>query len=96
MPQDMSPPRVIAFCVAMTAAIAGFCGWHFTRTDEHDLHANLWSMAWAWTSFALITVNWAVLHVAWLAPAPNAVWIFAGERSRSGRHLGLVAASLRV
>jgi hypothetical protein len=75
MPQDMSPPGAIAFCVAMTAAIAGFCGWYFTRTDEHDLHANLWSMTWAWISFALITVDWAVLHVAGLAPVPNAVWI---------------------
>jgi hypothetical protein len=57
MLQNKSPASAVTFCVVITVFVAGFMGWYFTRTDEHDLHANLWSMAWAWVAFTLITVN---------------------------------------
>ena len=75
MPQDMSPPVVIAFCTTITVALLFLTNWYLKRTDEHDRHANLWSMAWAWVIGALVTVNWAMLHEAGVAGAPNAIWI---------------------
>jgi hypothetical protein len=79
MPQNMSAGGVIALCVSLTAIVAGYVGWYLYNTDEHDLHANLWSMAWAWIASALITVNWSILHVGGLAPVPNALIIFLGS-----------------
>jgi hypothetical protein len=73
--QDMSPAGAITFCVIMTAVTTAFAGWYFIRTDEHDLHANLWSMAWAWLVYMLLTINWFILHVAGVAPSPNALLI---------------------
>jgi hypothetical protein len=77
--QNMSPPGVIAFCIIITAVVVGYVVWYLTHTDEHDLNANLWSMAWAWVGSALLTVNWGILHVGKLAPAPNALIIFLGS-----------------
>ena len=72
---DMSPIGAIAFCTAMSLAILGSFGWYLRRTDEHDLHANLWSMVWAWISGALITIDWSILHIAKAAPRPDAMAI---------------------
>jgi hypothetical protein len=54
---EMSPPGVIALCVTVTVVVSAYVRWYLTHTDEHDLNANLWSMAWAWIGSALITVN---------------------------------------
>lgn len=75
MANEMSAPGVITLCVFVTAVTMGIAGWYLSRTDEHDLHANLWSMTWAWIASALITVNWGVLYVGKLAPVPNALTI---------------------
>jgi hypothetical protein len=77
--QTMSPPGVIAMCATITAVVLAYVGWYLKSTDEHDLNANLWSMAWAWIGSALITVNWGVLYIGKLAPAPNALFIFLGS-----------------
>lgn len=75
MPQDMAPAGAIALCAGLTILLAGTSAWYLARTDEHDLHANLWSMTWAWIAGALITIDWAILHAARLAPAPDAMAI---------------------
>jgi hypothetical protein len=75
MANEMSAAGVIVLCVALTTVTAGFAGWYLRRTDEHDLHANLWSMSCAWIASVLITVNWGVLYIGKLAPMPNALAI---------------------
>lgn len=72
---DMSQTGATVFCAAMTLAVLGGFGWYLRRTDEHDLHANLWSMAWAWIIGALITIDWSILHIAKVAPRPDAMII---------------------
>lgn len=75
MPQDMSPAGAIALCAGLTVLLAVTSVWYLARTDEHDLHANLWSMTWAWIAGALIAIDWAILHAARLAPTPDAMAI---------------------
>jgi hypothetical protein len=72
---DMTPTVAVAFCTVMTLAIFCAFDWYLRRTDEHDLHANLWSMAWAWISGALITIDWSILHIAKVAPPVDAMII---------------------
>ena len=48
MPQDLTLAGAIALCGALTAVMVATSAWYLVRTDEHDLHANLWSMSWAW------------------------------------------------
>lgn len=79
MPRNMSPAGVIAFCVAMTSAIFAVAGWYLKRTDEHDLHANVRSMAWAWFAGAVMTIDWAILHEAGVAPRPDAMLILVAS-----------------
>jgi hypothetical protein len=75
MPQDQPPIIVIIFCTTMTLAMLWMVGWYMRRTDEHDLHANLWSMMWAWVANALITINWVILQAAGIIGAPDAMHI---------------------
>jgi hypothetical protein len=84
MPQDMSPTAIVVFCVVISSAVIGFSFWYLTRTDEHDLHANLWSMTWAWIASAVITVDWAALHIAGLLPPPDAVTILLATAAVAG------------
>jgi hypothetical protein len=84
MPQDMSLAGVIAFCVAITAAVVGSSIWYLARTDEHDLHANLWGLSWAWIASAVATVDWAVLHEAGQAPPPDPIMILLGSAAVAG------------
>jgi hypothetical protein len=72
---EMTATGAIAFCTAMTVAILAGFSWYLGRTDEHDLHANLWSMVWAWISGALITINWSILSIAKVAPPADAMII---------------------
>jgi hypothetical protein len=75
MANELSAAGVIALCVVVTAVALGIAGWYISHTDEHDLHANLWSMSWAWIASALITVNWGMLYIGKLAPVPNTLMI---------------------
>ncbi len=72
---DMTSGGAMAFCAAMTSFVAGSFWWYFTRTDEHDLHANLWSLSLAWIGGALVTIDWSILHFAGAAPRPDAMII---------------------
>jgi hypothetical protein len=70
-PSDMSPMGAMALCAVITIATFAGGGWYLKRTDEHDLHANLWSIMWGWVSVSLITINWHILYVAKAAPMPD-------------------------
>jgi hypothetical protein len=78
-PQEMSALGAIVTCVLGAASVVGFSAWYFARTDEHDLHANLWAMAWSWIASGVGTSCWVVLHAAGLAPVPDAVVILLGS-----------------
>lgn len=73
---EMSPAGAIFTCAVLSIFLIGLFGWYLARTDEHDLHANLWSMAWAWIGGALLAVNWTILHIAGVAPRADAGAIF--------------------
>jgi hypothetical protein len=70
-PSQMSPAAAAALCLAITLAALFGGGWYLKRTDEHDLHANLWSIVWGWVSVSLITINWHILYIAKAAPLPD-------------------------
>ncbi len=72
---ELSPAGAIALCAAFTALVGGGSVWYLARTDEHDLNANLWAMAWGWLASSLVTLNWAVLHIAGLVPVPDSIAI---------------------
>jgi len=67
----MSPPVAIGFCALASVIVLGLSIWYFARTDEHDLHANLWAMTWGWIATVLLGANWVILHGARLAPPPH-------------------------
>jgi hypothetical protein len=68
---EMSPTGAMALCAVITIATLAGGGWYLKRTDEHDLHANLWSIMWGWVSVSLITFNWHILYMAKAAPMPD-------------------------
>jgi hypothetical protein len=70
---EMSPASAIGLCAVLTLSVLVGGGWYLKRTDEHDLHANLWSILWGWVSVSLITLNWHMLYVAKAAPIPDAM-----------------------
>lgn len=72
---QMTPAGAIALCAAFTVLVGGGSVWYLVRTDEHDLNANLWSMTWGWIVASLVTLNWAVLHIAGLLVAPEPIAI---------------------
>lgn len=78
-PQDLSALGAIITCVLGATGVVGFSAWYFANTDEHDLNANLRSMAWSWIAVGVGTSCWVVLHGAGLAPVPDAVAIVLGS-----------------
>jgi len=46
--------------------------------DDHEERAYLWAGLAAWYTFTLSAPTWWVLHRASLAPAPDAMLLFAG------------------
>lgn len=55
---------VVGIMIAAIAIIAFFTivYYHFTRTDEHDLIANLWACTMGFLTFGIMMPMWGILH----------------------------------
>jgi hypothetical protein len=73
-PEAISPLAAILIVAVVGTGVIASQIWFMMRTDEHDRHAHLWSMTFAWLSLAVVIPSWWILARASVTPPVNALF----------------------